>query len=347
MDNSIKTIFILLFVIIVFVLLYVMESIILPLVLAFFASALFQPLIQYLRKLKIPMFIIIPFVLVISLMILFGIYIIIQNTMSDIIADSNYLSDRITIRTKEIFSWTNATFGSRLTFNRVYRNLTDQMDTAWISKRTSEVFSYVTSFTSSVIMFLLYYIVLLLGMANYRRYFEYVENFDPDSKFTNSYEKIQKAINSYLVIKTLLCLLMGAVAYIACLIFGIKFALFWGFLTFIVSYIPNFGTIISTIFPITMAIIELDSFQTILLFAAILWGIHLVIGTFLEPVIMGSNMSINTVTVIFGLVFWGFIWGIPGMMLSVPLLVVFKLIFEQFESTAIIARIMDVPRKIN
>jgi predicted PurR-regulated permease PerM len=194
-------------------------------------------------------------------------------------------------------------------------------------------------------MFLLYYVVLLAGMAHYKKYFEYLASFDPNSKLTNSYEKVQKAINSYLLIKTLLCLIMGLAAYIICLGFGIKFALFWGFLTFVVSYIPNVGAVISTVFPILMAIVEHDSFQIILLFALILLGVHILIGSVIEPIIMGSNMSINTITVIFGLVFWGFIWGIPGMMLSVPLLVVLKLIFEQFESTEMIARIMGVPKE--
>jgi predicted PurR-regulated permease PerM len=346
MDNSVKTIIILIFVIIVFVLLYVIQSILLPLVLAFFAAALFQPLVSFLRKLKIPMFIILPFVLIFSIFILFGIYQVIQNTFTEIIAQSDYLADRLNERSKAIFSWANHTFGARLSFNKLYRNAVDQMDPNWIAKRTTDILAYATSFGSSIFMFLIYYVVLLAGMANYKKYFEYVENFDPDSKITHSYEKVQKAINSYLVIKTMLCLIMGFAAYLICLSFGIKFALFWGFLTFVVSYIPNIGAVISTVFPILMAIVEFDSFQIIFLFSLLLFGVHMILGTVVEPIIMGSNMSINTITVIFGLVFWGFIWGIPGMMLSVPLLVVFKLVLEQFPSTEVISRVMGVPKKL-
>lgn len=345
MDKSVKTIITVIFVVLIFVLLHVMQSILLPLVLAFFASALFQPLVGLLKKLKVPMIIIVPFVLIFSIFILFGIYIVIENTFTEIIAQSDYLSDKLTDKAKAIFSWVNSTFGARLSFNKMYRNVLNQMDSVWIAKRTTELLSYATSFTSSMTMFLLYYVVLLPGMANYKKYFEFVENYDPNAKMSRSYEKVQKAINSYLLIKTLLCLLMGLAAYLVCLVFGIKFALFWGFFTFVVSYIPNIGAVISTIFPILMAIVEFDSFEPILLFSLILLGIHLLIGSVIEPIIMGSNMSINTVTVIFGLVFWGFIWGIPGMMLSVPLLVVLKLVFEQFSDTEIFARIMGVVKK--
>jgi predicted PurR-regulated permease PerM len=66
-------------------------------------------------------------------------------------------------------------------------------------------------------------------------------------------------------------------------------------------------------------------------------------GNVVEPIVMGDRNKINTVTILFGLVFWGFIWGIPGMILSVPLLVTMKMIFEQFDTTSTFARIMGSP----
>ncbi|OGU60129.1 MAG: hypothetical protein A2X64_01190 [Ignavibacteria bacterium GWF2_33_9] len=344
MDNSVKTILTLIFIVIVFVVLHFLQSIVLPLVLAFFVAAMFQPVVNLLRKWKIPMFIILPFIVAISLFVLFGIYMILQSTVSDIIVDSDFLAEKFSQRTTDLFKWANSIFGSRLSFNRIYRDLVNQMDPVWIGQRTSEVFSRLTSFTTFLVMFLLYYVVFLTGLGHHKQFLEYVDNFDPNSRFTNSYEKVQKAINHYLVLKTLLCLAMGVIAYVTCLIFGVKFALFWGFLTFIVSYIPNIGAFISTIFPIIFALITIDSFNLVVLFAIILVGTHMIIGLLIEPIIMGNNMSINTITVIFGLVFWGFMWGIPGMMLSVPLLVVIKLTFEQFPATEIFSRIMGTPK---
>jgi predicted PurR-regulated permease PerM len=345
MDSSVKTIIILIFVALIFLLLNIMEPILLPLILAFFAAAFFQPLIIFLKKHKIPTWIIIPFILLVSLVFLFAVFLIIQSTFSDIVNESDYLSKQITLRINELFKWINSTFGSRLSFTKIYKQLIAQADTLWISQRASDFLSAITGFTSSLIMFLLYYVVLLAGMANYKNFFAYVENYSPDTKITASYEKIQKTINRYIGLKTLINLFTGLVVYVVCLIFGVKFALFWGFITFIVSYIPNIGAILATIFPTLMAFININSIETILLMAGILTVVHFIVGSIIEPIIMGSNMSINTLTVIFGLVFWGFIWGIPGMMLSVPLLVVIKLTFEQFPSLSLFARIMGVPEK--
>jgi predicted PurR-regulated permease PerM len=69
-------------------------------------------------------------------------------------------------------------------------------------------------------------------------------------------------------------------------------------------------------------------------------GMQFLIGNLLDPMIMGDRLRLNTITVIFGLLFWGFIWGVPGMLLSVPLMVIIKLILEKSETWSMIARAM-------
>lgn len=345
MDNSSKTILIILFIIVILFLLHILQSILLPLFLAFFVAAIFQPVVIFLKKIKIPTFISITIIVLFIFAVIFGIFLVVQSTMSDIIADSQYLSTQITKRINDIFAWANSTFGSKLSFNRLYKQIIKQMDTAWISQRASDVFSMLSSFTGSAVMFFLYLAVLLSGMSNYKKFFEYVEDFNPERKILQSYEQIQKIITSYMVIKSLLNIIMALITYIVCISFGIKFALFWSFITFVVSFIPTVGSIVSTAFPALMAAIQFDNFNTVIYFVLILIVAHFIMGNIVEPIIMGTNMSINTLTVIFGLVFWGFIWGIPGMMLSVPLLVVFKIALEQFTSLKIFSRLMGVPDK--
>jgi predicted PurR-regulated permease PerM len=129
------------------------------------------------------------------------------------------------------------------------------------------------------------------------------------------------------------------------MIFGIKFAVFWAFLAFIFSYVPNIGSTLSTILPILMAVIQLDSIESLLIFAILLVAMHFVMGNVVEPIIMGNRLRLNTLTVLFGLVFWGYIWGIPGMILSVPLLVIMKIILERYPEVSIIGRVMGYPEK--
>lgn len=345
MDNSSKTILIFLFIIVMLFLLHILQAILLPLFLAFFVAAIFQPVVIFLKRIKIPTFISITLIVIFIFAVFFGIFLVVQSTMSDIIAESDYLSKQITSRINDIFAWANSTFGSKLSFNRLYKQIIKQMDTAWISQRASDVFGWLSSFTGSTVMFFLYFAVLLSGMANYKKFFEYVEDFQPDGKILKSYEKIQKVISSYMVIKSILNITMALITYIVCISFGVKFALFWSFITFIVSFIPTIGSVVSTAFPGLMAAIQFDTFNPVLIFLGILIVAHFVMGNIVEPIIMGTNMSINTLTVIFGLVFWGFIWGISGMMLSVPLLVVFKIALEQNTSLSVFSRLMGVPDK--
>lgn len=324
---------------------HLLQVILLPLFLSFFVAAIFQPVVTSLKKVKIPTFVSITLIVVFIFAVFFGIFLVVQSTLSDIINESDYLSKQITARINDIFSWANSTFGSKLSFNRLYKQIIKQMDTAWISQRASDVFGWLSSFTGSTVMFFLYFAVLLSGMANYKKFFEYVEDFQTDGKMLKSFERIQKVLSSYMVIKTILNIIMALITYILCISFGVKFALFWSFITFIVSFIPTIGSIVSTAFPGLMAAIQFDSINPVIIFLGILIVAHFIMGNIVEPIIMGTNMSINTLTVIFGLVFWGFIWGIPGMMLSVPLLVVFKIALEQSEPLKIFARLMGVPDK--
>jgi predicted PurR-regulated permease PerM len=92
-----------------------------------------------------------------------------------------------------------------------------------------------------------------------------------------------------------------------------------------------------------MALIQLDDFNLVLIMLGLLIISNFVIGSIIEPKVMGDKLRLNTITVIFGLLFWGFIWGIPGMFLSVPLLVMMKVILENFKGLEPIGRIMGYP----
>jgi predicted PurR-regulated permease PerM len=138
----------------------------------------------------------------------------------------------------------------------------------------------------------------------------------------------------------------GIIVWGICSLFGLKFALFLGVIAFIIHFIPNIGAILSTILPTIMAIVQFDDTGTIIGMTAILGGAQFIMGNYVEPLIAGHKLNLNTVTVIFGLVFWGWLWGIAGMMLSVPLMVIIKLVLEQIPDMGYIARLMSVPEKV-
>ena len=115
------------------------------------------------------------------------------------------------------------------------------------------------------------------------------------------------------------------------MIYGIDFALVWGLLTFILNYIPNIGSLIATIAPILVAFLEFGlGFNTISL-AILLLLTQNIFGNFLEPHYLGRQMDLSPVFVLFSLIFWGWIWGIVGMFLAVPIAACIKILFSNIE----------------
>ena len=125
-----------------------------------------------------------------------------------------------------------------------------------------------------------------------------------------------------------------------CWLFGIDFALFWGFLAFVLNFIPTVGSIVATVPPILLGLIQLSTMSALLLLVLCLVVIQFFFGNFLEPKLLGTSLSLNTVVVILGLVFWGYLWGVTGMILSVPLLVLLKVILTQIPDAMLIVRLM-------
>jgi AI-2 transport protein TqsA len=344
MENQIRNMLVIFLFVLIIYLLSVLSSILLPLVFALLFAIIFQPLVIYLSEKKIPKWLILPAIAIISLSILTGIALVISSTTQQIIEVQDYLLNQLNYKAQNSIDWFNSLFGLNYNAEMITDEIFSGIDTEWISSTAGGIAKGLGSFAGSFALFALYYILLLSGMSNYKRYITYVGG-DDGSQLLKQYENIQRSIYSYIIIKTLISLITGILAYIICVSFGIKFAIFWAFLTFLFNYIPSIGSITATIFPVLMAIIQFDSVKKILLILVLLGTIQFLMGNFFEPMIMGNRLRLNTPTVIFGLVFWGYIWGVAGMILSVPLLVILKIILERFPAFSIVGRIMGYPDK--
>ncbi|MFH1051757.1 MAG: AI-2E family transporter [bacterium] len=344
MDNSIKTIVIIIFLVLILYLMSALSNLLIPLVLAVLFAALFQPLTMKLSKSKIPNWLILPLIIIITLAIFFGVLNIIISTINQIGEQQQFLLDRLEIRTNDFLIWINSATGMKFTSGNIFSELKEGLSSGWISSKVGGLASSIGSFTGSFFMFSLYFVVLLAGMANFHNYVEYIAADKKEVFFENA-EKLQSSILKYIITKFFISLTTGTFVFLICTAFGIKFAIFWGFLTFTFNFIPSIGSIISTIPPVLMSVIQYDNFETPIILLILLIVVQFSIGNFIEPKIMGDRLKLNTITVIFGLVFWGYIWGIPGMVLSVPLMVLLKLLFENSPSLSIVARIMSSPDK--
>jgi predicted PurR-regulated permease PerM len=279
-----------------------------------------------------------------SLGVLFVIGLIISNTITQIVEEQNYLLSRLLLKIDSLLIWINESFNAKLDSTLLVSEIYKSFGEGALQETISGFATGIGSFFTSFLFFSLYYVMLLAGMANYEEYLQYV-GADKGAELLIEYENIRNSIFSYMWIKVLISIFVGLLTFVICVAFNIKFAVFWGFLAFFLNFIPNVGTIFGTVLPILMGIIELDSFGDIFGMSILLIFLHFIMGNIIEPIIMGNRLRLNTLSVLFGLVFWGYIWGIPGMILSVPLLVIMKIILERSEQFSLIGRIMGFPVK--
>jgi AI-2 transport protein TqsA len=125
----------------------------------------------------------------------------------------------------------------------------------------------------------------------------------------------------------------------------VEFALVWGMLTFLLNFIPTIGSFVAVLLPLGVAFFQFSD-HLIMLFwlALILIAIQFTIGNLVDPRVVGKSLNLSPLVVLFSLIFWGWLWGIIGMFLAVPLAVIAKIIFENIDSLRFLSVLMSARR---
>jgi predicted PurR-regulated permease PerM len=203
---------------------------------------------------------------------------------------------------------------------------------------------------SNTFMILLYLLFILMEESTFSRKLKAIYSKPEDfEKMNGLLYKIDYSLGKYISIKTVLSLITAILSYIALLILQIDFAIFWAFCIFILNYIPSIGSLIATLFPAVMALIQYGGtdFMPFVYVLVLVGFIQLFVGNFLEPKMMGNSLNISSLVVILSLSVWGVIWGVVGMVLSVPITVMMIIVFSNFESSKKIAILLSEKGVIN
>ncbi len=153
--------------------------------------------------------------------------------------------------------------------------------------------------------------------------------------------KIAKQIKSYLRIKTLLSAMTGLSSYFVLLAVGVDFPDFWALLIFLLNFIPTIGSIVATIFPCLLTLLQFGAFLPFAIVSICLIAIQFVIGNIIEPRIMGKQFNLSGLVIILSLTIWGQIWGVIGMLLCVPLMMILSIILSNFPQTQSVAILLS------
>lgn len=176
-----------------------------------------------------------------------------------------------------------------------------------------------------------------------------VKGFGPDRAINilDTMDTINKSVQHYLGLKTLISLFTGVLVAILLLFMETPFPFLWGLIAFLLNFIPNIGSVVAGIPPILLTLFESGSMVRTLVVAAGFILIQMMIGNVIEPKVMGRGLGLSPLVVLLSLLFWGWLWGIPGMLLSVPMTAALKIGLEQFEGTKSIAVLLgDNPTTI-
>ena len=340
--TTIKNILTFFLAILIVYLLSVLSSLLIPLVLALFIAIVLQPALLWFERKKWPFAMSLSFVSASTLGVLWLFGMLFYKTGQNIIEQKGYLLEQINYKLSGIIGWVNNFPGIELDSDNIVNIISSVMSYDWVLRSGGQFAGVLGDFTGSFFMTALYLIGILGGILKYEQYIRYLEEGDieKEEKVLAGFETIKSSIVTYMKVKFFVSFLTGLSYFLICWAFGVKFALFWGFLAFLLNFIPTVGSIVASIPPLLFGLIQFDAISTIVFMMLLLLGVQIVMGNIIEPKITGDKLSLNTVVVILGLVFWGYLWGVTGMILSVPLLVLTKVILSQLPDAQLFVRLM-------
>ena len=212
--------------------------------------------------------------------------------------------------------------------------LTDYFDPGKAMKMAANTLAGLSGLLTNVFMILLTVIFILLEASGFPQKLR-IALGDPEESM-GRFRSVTESVNRYLALKTVFSLATGVAVAIWLAILGVDFALLWGLVAFLLNYVPNIGSIIAAIPAILLALIQLGVGPALLTCLGYV-VVNVIFGSILEPRFMGRGLGLSTLVVFLSLVFWGWVLGPVGMVLSVPLTMIVKIAMESHEDTQWIA----------
>jgi len=200
----------------------------------------------------------------------------------------------------------------------------------------------VSSMAVSVVVVLLYAVFLLVER---RSFAAKLANLSDDARrvarIGTVIEDINRRIGTYLVLKTFISILLGAISWLIMLAFGLEFATFWAVLIGLLNFVPYIGSFLGVLFPAIMTIVQFNDMTLIISMLAALTAAQFVIGNFLDPYMMGNSLNLSPFAILVSLAIWSELWGIPGAFLAVPITAIVVVVLSQFPGSRPLAVLLS------
>lgn len=163
---------------------------------------------------------------------------------------------------------------------------------------------------------------------------------DPYKVSKGIYAEIDRNVRKYIATKFFISAITGLLVWGCLAMIGMQFASMFGLIAFCLNFIPSIGSIIATLLPIPIAIVQFDSALMITLAIVLPGAVQMTMGNVIEPKIMGDGLQLHPATILLALAFFGMLWGPVGMLLAAPITAIVRIVLMRFKTTEPIGRLM-------
>ena len=308
------------------------REVLVPLVVSTFVATLTAPVVLFLRAKKIPAAVAVPSVIVLTLGVVGALTGLLAGSLNAFIqAAPRYQADLIMMLIE--MSAFLERFGLEIDPSKLLGVVQPMSAIQFAAQLVSQVADL---FSSMLLILLLTIFVLFEALVLPEKIRQALG--DPFADL-NQGLRVVRRVQAYVVVKTYTSLGTGAIIGLALHFMGVEFAMLWGLLAFLLNFVPNLGSIIAAIPAILMAGLQIG-FSGAMVTAGIFLLVNMVIGNWIEPRVMGRRMNLSPLIVFMSLIFWGWMWGALGMLLSVPLTMVLRILLEGSPATRPLAILM-------
>lgn len=316
--------------------LYLARSIILPFVVALFLAYLLDPIVRLLTRLRVPR----PIAVCAALLTTF-VFLALMGTLIYASAQS-FAKEYPKYEPK--LRLLIATVVTRLELAPPDWQMADlgkKLASATVAKALLASLGSFVAFLGNLLLIFLFMVFILLGQHRLPARIQRAFGPEQAQRILRVLEDITRQVQTYLGTKALISLVTGVLVNLVLTLLGVDFAILWGALAFTLNFIPHIGSPIAALPPVLLAILQFDTLVPAAWAAVSIAAINVVLGGLIEPRLMGWHLNLSPLLVILSLLFWGWLWGIPGMVLAVPIMATLKIICENLKPLRAVSLLMS------
>jgi predicted PurR-regulated permease PerM len=316
---------------------YVAGEIVLPLVFAFTLKLLLQPIMRLLERLRVPGAV----GALLLIIVLFGTIVGLGAAISGPAGTWAAKLPEGIPRLQERLSFLRTPIDTLQHFLQQVQGIgatgarQDAAGTVTATALLATLFAGTRSFASGLFTTVLFlYFLLVSGDSFLRRLVEILPRFSNKRQAVDISQQIESDISAYLVTITIMNVAVGIATAVVMWLTGVGDPILWGTVAFLLNYAPILGPALGVVVFLLAGLLTIETLWQALLPAGLYLAIHLVEGEALTPILLARRFTLNPVLVILSLVFWFWMWGIPGAILSVPMLAIAKIVCDRVRPLA-------------